>query len=92
MQACHKLAATVQGCNNHAARLLHPRVSYGIAIKSKEAKYSYMPVITHAEATTVYAVIFEGCKFCGVHCKLIECDILILKKNQWLKETMYSTY
>ena len=43
---------------------------------------------------TVYGVIFEGSKFCGFHCKLAECEILILEKKQWLKElkeTMYST-
>ena len=36
-------------------------------------------------------VIFEGHKFYGFCCKLVECKILILKKKQWLKETMYST-
>ena len=40
---------------------------------------------------TVYAVIFKGCKFRRFHCKLIEREILILEKKQWLKETMYST-
>ena len=40
---------------------------------------------------TVYAVIFEGCKFCGFCCKLVKREILILEKKQWLKETLYST-
>ena len=31
---------------------------------------------------TVYAVIFEGCKFHGFHCKLAEHKILILEKKQ----------
>ena len=41
---------------------------------------------------TIYAVIFEGRKFRGFRCKLVERKILILEKKQWLMETLYSTY
>ena len=34
---------------------------------------------------TIYAVIFKGRKFCGFCCKLVEREILILEKKQWLK-------
>ena len=37
-------------------------------------------------------VIFEGRKFHGFRCKLVERKILIPEKKQWLKETLYSTY
>ena len=30
----------------------------------------------------VYAVIFEGQKFHGFHCKLVECKILILEEKR----------
>ena len=40
---------------------------------------------------TVYTVIFKGREFHEFRCKLAEHKILILKKKQWLKETMYST-
>ena len=34
--------------------------------------------------------IFEGRKICGFGCKFAERKILILKKKQWLNETMYT--
>ena len=40
---------------------------------------------------TVYVVIFKGHKFHRLRRKLVECEILFLKKKQWLKKTMYST-
>ena len=40
---------------------------------------------------TVFPKIVEGLKICRFHCKLVEHEILILKKKQWLKEMMYST-
>ena len=42
--------------------------------------------------TCICTVIFEGRKLRGFHCKLVERKILILKKKQWLKETMYSSF
>ena len=33
------------------------------------------------KCNTVYAVIFEGCKFRGFRCKLVEREILILEKE-----------
>ena len=36
----------------------------------------------------VYTIIFEGCKFRGFRCKLVEREILIFEKKQWLKETL----
>ena len=36
-----------------------------------------------------HTVIFKGHKFRGFHCKLVEREIVILEKKQWLKETLY---
>ena len=38
----------------------------------------------------MYVEIFEGRKICGFGCKFAERKILILKKKQWLNETMYT--
>ena len=40
---------------------------------------------------TVIPGNFEGRKFCGFHCKLAGREIFILKKKQWLKETLYAS-
>ena len=42
---------------------------------------------------TIYHICgtIEGRKICEFCVKLAECEILILRKKQWLKETMYST-
>ena len=49
--------------------------------------------IQYTQRHTVYAVIFEGRKFRGFRCKLVEREIVILEKKQWLnKETLYSTH
>ena len=67
----------------HDINFKKPGVRCTPGLKSEETrKYKY----------TVYAVIFEGRKFHGFRCKLVERKILILEKKQWLKETMYSTW
>ena len=40
-----------------------------------------MKAFRSLKAYTVYAVIFEGHKFCGFCCKLVEREILILEKE-----------
>ena len=39
-----------------------------------------------AYTDTVYAVVFEGLKFCGFHFKLVEREILILEKKHGLRK------
>ena len=42
----------------------------------------YCSLTIHLLAThTIYTVIFEGCKFRGFRCKLVEREILILEKE-----------
>ena len=51
-------------------------------------------VFTHTgvQYSTVYVEIIKDYKIHVFHCKLAEHEVLILiKKKQWLKETMYST-